>query len=114
MFEKIKNIGKEVPSRVNKQKEIQTMAEEAILSRVLDNVIQGSVILPKSRLISPELSDEEYIKTERIEKRISKFEFDIDQSVLRETGHRRAKKEQEIYEVDQSCIRDMGSRRVTY
>ena len=90
MFEKIKNIGKEVPSRVNKQKEIQTLAEEAILSRWIDNIIQGSVILPKSRLISPELSDEECIKTERIEKRISKFEFDIDQSVLRETGHRRA------------------------
>ena len=68
------------------------MAEEAILSRVIDNIIQGSVILPKSRLISPELSDEEYIKTERIEKRISKFEFDIDPSVLRETGRRRTNK----------------------
>ena len=35
------------------------MAEEAILGRQINNVIHGSVILSKARLISPEISDEE-------------------------------------------------------
>ena len=46
---------------------------------------------------------------------MSKFDFDIDKSVFRDLGHRRASKyTQQHYEVDQSAIRDTGHRRATY
>ena len=104
-----------MPQRINRQKELQTMAQEAILSRDIDNVILGSVLLPKSRLISPELSDEEESETSKREKHVSKFDFDIDKSVFRDMGHRKASKyTHQDYEVDQSVIRDTGHRRATY
>ena len=88
------------------------MAEDTILGRQINNVIHGSVILPKARLISPEISDEEEepFKTQR-DKQTRRFEDGFDSSVFRETGHRRAT--QSDFKVDPGVLRDLGHRRAT-
>ena len=67
------------------------MAEEAILGRRINNIIHGSVVLPKARLISPEISDEEEEPfTNQRYKQTWRLEEGFDESVFRNLGHRRA------------------------